>query len=306
MIGYGIIQEYNRKFKKEKKSGIQETFYIFTDEGIYTVIGKGDDNDIKIPIICDNENLSIENFWKLVLFYFNKENKIKTTLSFESVLSKYIEVLGIDKKLILYDLTDDWDTPFLVWYNEVGDSSPEDCKNFLENHKKLFSKIKWNSLSKDFDKNRLCSCLTNAIEGFIGQYETETYAGEYQLIRILNDLKSLEKRHHEKYYKLYNIGKEIDENINIKQIKHGLNKEFFIINEIENYEFNSDINNIEENYADYVSFLFYVELIISFQNYEWSKFFERTNLTEWFELWKNKILDYRRESVKEIESILTI
>lgn len=63
---------------------------------------------------------------------------------------------------------------------------------------------------------------------------------------------------------------------------------------------------IEKPYAECISFLFYADLNQSFPNYEWNEFFERTNLTEWFAIWKDRILKIEHESIKKIEEILTV
>lgn len=293
LIDYGIIQKYNRKIKKEKKTGIQETFYIFTDKGIKTMI---------------DEKLSINDFWKLVFFYFDKDNKVKTSISFETILNQFTNVLKIDKDMIFFLEN----SVFSWWYDELKSGEPEDCKSFLEHHKNIFSKIYWNRLTRFIPEERLSSILSNTFASFMKQHEDEIY--DFQTVRFSNDLKALESNNRKNHTNLFSIGyneikKLQSQNKNNRKITSVFNKEFSILLALEKNrdELELDVYTIiEKPYAEYFSFLFYADLKKSFPNYEWNKFFERTNLTEWFGVWRDRILKIEHESIKEIEKLLTV
>ena len=305
LIDYGIIQKYNRKIKKEKKSGIQETFYTFTDKGIKTVIV---------------ENLSIEDFWKLVFFYFNKENKIKTSLSFESdILNCFIEKLKIDKTLILYNWLVNCDSVITKHRRKLDDSYDDEWnklnKSFLIKNSKLFSKIHWDYLirflDKHHDKEDMEETLLVKFLTAFDQFRKDIDYSEPIDSIVLSDLVRLESKNSKKYHELFKRGYEHIENQtinkNITKLIRTFNKEFLNIFEIKkNNPKKQVVQEIEKQYADYISFLFYADLVTSFPKFDWNTFLDRTNLAEWFELWKEKILESRHESTREIENLLTI
>ena len=306
-----LIQEYKKKIRKEivpktgeRKRGIQETFYIFTDKGIKTVI---------------DENLSIEDFWKLVFFYFDKENKIKTSLSFEKVLNEFIDILKIDKTLILYNWLANSDSVITKHRRKLDGSYDDEWnklnKSFLIKNSKLFSKIHWDYLIRFLDKHHdkediEDTLLIRFLDAFDKFRKDIDYSDPIDSI-VLSDLVRLESKNSKKYDDLFEKGYEHIENQstneNIKKLINTFNKEFLNIFEIrKNNPKKQVIQEIEKQYADYISFLFYADLVTSFPKFDWNTFLDRTNLVKWFESWKEKILESRRESIREIENILTI
>jgi hypothetical protein len=47
-------------------------------------------------------------------------------------------------------------------------------------------------------------------------------------------------------------------------------------------------------------------MLNDFKEYDWKEYFERTKLLQWFETWKNWIIESREESIRKTEQLLTV